>query len=118
MRGIDNDLRLLRNVVQTGDWQGNRTPRMFSLATRRKPMKNAKKPSKKETLNTKSNAKVPATKELSEDQLEHVAGGAYDAFLKIEGVAAVTGGGVPGVVQGGGVPGATAGWDVATHKMV
>jgi hypothetical protein len=79
-------------------------------------MNSAKKPSKKEALNTKSRAKGLAAKELGEDQLEHVAGGAYDAFLKLEGVAAAQGGGVPGV-QGGGVPGVQGGWDLATHKL-
>jgi hypothetical protein len=50
-------------------------------------MKHDKKAAKKDKdkLKTKSKAKAPATKELSEEQLERVAGGAVDAFLKIEG---------------------------------
>jgi hypothetical protein len=46
-------------------------------------MKKAKRPTKKDTLKTK--AKGPANRELSEDQLDKVAGGAVDAFLQFEG---------------------------------
>jgi bacteriocin-like protein len=72
-------------------------------------MKSAKKPSRKNTLKTKSNAKGPVMKELSEDQLEHVAGGMYDAFLKLQGVDAASEYKVAGTVQGG--------WDLATNKI-
>jgi hypothetical protein len=45
-------------------------------------------------------AKTPERGELSEDQLEQLAGGAVDAFLKIDlqsvNVSSETGGGVPG----------------------
>jgi hypothetical protein len=56
-------------------------------------MKHQKKAPKKDKLKTKSKPKASANKELSEDQLEHVAGGAVDAYLKITGVqGTVTGG--------------------------
>jgi hypothetical protein len=45
-------------------------------------MKHDKKPTKKDKdkLKTKSKGKAPAGTELSEDQLEHVAGGALNAY--------------------------------------
>jgi hypothetical protein len=49
-------------------------------------MKHDKKAEKKDKLKTKAKAKAPASQELSEDQLEHVAGGAVDTFLKIDGI--------------------------------
>jgi hypothetical protein len=49
-------------------------------------MKHDKKAGKKDKLKTKSKAKAPAGKALSEDQLEHVVGGAVDAFLKLQGI--------------------------------
>jgi bacteriocin-like protein len=51
----------------------------------------AKKPSKKTESKTKEKASAKASKELSEDELEQVAGGAFDAFLKIDGVQGITG---------------------------
>jgi hypothetical protein len=54
------------------------------LAMKGDPM--AKKESKKAKPKAKPSSEPRKSKELSEDELEHVAGGAYDAFLKIEGV--------------------------------
>jgi hypothetical protein len=47
-------------------------------------MKQNKKAPKKDKLKTKSKDKAPARGELSEDQLEHVAGGALSAVLSID----------------------------------
>jgi hypothetical protein len=50
-------------------------------------MKNTKKPAKKDKPKTKAQAspkKAAPGQELSEDQLEHVAGGAYDAYMKVD----------------------------------
>jgi hypothetical protein len=47
---------------------------------------------------------------LSEDQLERVAGGAIDSFLKY--------GGVQGETEMKYVPAVPAGWDLATNKKV
>jgi hypothetical protein len=46
----------------------------------------AKKEPKKAKPKTKEPSKPSPSKELSDDQLEQVAGGAYDAFLKISGI--------------------------------
>jgi hypothetical protein len=54
-------------------------------------MTHGKKAPKKDKLKTKSKGKAPASQELSEDQLEHVAGGAaVDIYLKYEGVSGET----------------------------
>jgi bacteriocin-like protein len=58
-------------------------------------MKNAKQPAKKKDL-SKAQAKRPSEKELSEEQLEHVVGGAVDAFLKIDTVDTATVGSATG----------------------
>jgi hypothetical protein len=48
-------------------------------------MKDPKRPAKKKDT-SKTKGKPATDKELSEEQLEHVAGGAVDYFLKIDGV--------------------------------
>jgi hypothetical protein len=61
--------------------------------------KKTKKTTKSESKKTKL-AKAPASQELSEKDLEHVAGGAVDAFLKID-LQSVTVSGVTSGAVGG-----------------
>jgi hypothetical protein len=52
-------------------------------------MKTAKQPAKKKDP-SKTQAKSRSERELSEEQLEHVVGGAVDAYMKIGGIDATT----------------------------